>query len=438
VEQSNQPYRLAMWTPLPPLKNGIAEYAVELIEALSTVYDIEVFVDKGYTPNALLNKRLQTFVYTEFETRHNSHPFDIIIYQVGTSHQHFYMFPAIRKYQGVVVLHDGLLGQAVYKYYYDQDNLAEFRRLIADELGQSGLEQFNRLYRSKDRQRFIEFMATIPAMKWLIDASAGQIVHMKYVRDEIEKRYANAHVYSFPMGVKSPHEIVPESTASLRQKFSLDPTTFVIGVLGRITATKSYNLIIEAVRDLVIDHPNILLVIVGTQGNFAQFDHLQLLLERYGLANHVHFSGFVDETSFTQLTMICDVVINLRYPSQYQLSRTLMNAIAAGKPSIISDIPEWSEFPDEICLRINHEVGEQIALTQLKSHLQNLILDPTLRRRMSDRADQYFEQHLTMCKMLENYNNVLIASFNLDKTKLSSTITHAQRFSTKARFQSIS
>src|SRR5260370_33468523 len=42
--------RLAVWTPLPPARSGIADYSAELLERLSPHCQLEGFVDDGYLP----------------------------------------------------------------------------------------------------------------------------------------------------------------------------------------------------------------------------------------------------------------------------------------------------------------------------------------------------------------------------------------------------
>src|SRR5438445_587304 len=91
-------YRLAMWAPLPPLKNGIADYAVELAEELSKSYEIEFIVDVDYQPVAEIKNRYRVIQYPQFTARNEASPFDVIIYQLGGSIDHYFMYEAIRNW----------------------------------------------------------------------------------------------------------------------------------------------------------------------------------------------------------------------------------------------------------------------------------------------------------------------------------------------------
>src|SRR5690242_8875267 len=98
--------RLAMWTPLPPLANGIAAYSVELIDILARHVEIDLFVDDGYEPPAVLLDEYRVYRHHVFESRHSAQPYDAIIYQLGNSRAHYYMLEALKKWPGIVVLHD--------------------------------------------------------------------------------------------------------------------------------------------------------------------------------------------------------------------------------------------------------------------------------------------------------------------------------------------
>ena len=44
--------RLAWFTPLPPVRSGIATYNAELLPLLANTYEIDVFVEKPQPPGS--------------------------------------------------------------------------------------------------------------------------------------------------------------------------------------------------------------------------------------------------------------------------------------------------------------------------------------------------------------------------------------------------
>ena len=77
-------------------------------------HDIEVFVDDGYLPEAglLHDHRIQHF--TAFDRRNRQAPFDAVVYQMGGSTFHLYMYGPLQQVPGIVVLHDLMWSHVLY------------------------------------------------------------------------------------------------------------------------------------------------------------------------------------------------------------------------------------------------------------------------------------------------------------------------------------
>ncbi|MDQ4070029.1 MAG: glycosyltransferase family 4 protein, partial [Actinomycetota bacterium] len=77
--------RVAVWTPLPPQRSGIADYSAELLGELEKTHELEVFVDDGYLPDPALLRAHRIQHFSAFERRHRQAPFDSVVYQMGGS-----------------------------------------------------------------------------------------------------------------------------------------------------------------------------------------------------------------------------------------------------------------------------------------------------------------------------------------------------------------
>jgi glycosyltransferase involved in cell wall biosynthesis len=397
--------RLALWTPLPPIQNGIADYSLELLAYLAHFYDIEVFIDNGYEPSSWLSRQYKISSYTAFETQHDVKPFDVIIYQLGGSNSHHYMFQAIQRWPGLVVLHDLFMGLSLYKYCTLRGNPnKQFARYLRRE-GQQIEQEFKALRRLHGPSHDLavdKFFNSHYFLSWIIDHSLGQIVHMPYAAHELRQMYPKAQPFVINMGVQTYD--VSVSVEALRSQFGIDPSTFVIGIFGKINKHKGLETCLAAVDQLIREHPNVLVVIVGPYIYSEYMAQLHSLVNEYGLQRQVHFAGYLDRSRFAQLLAISDVVINLRYPGQMQMSATLIRALAAAKPVIVSDIPEWNMLPDNVCLKLAHN-GNEVEV--LKDYLTNLIVDPTVRKRLSANAENYADKYTTVQHMAAQYVQVI-------------------------------
>ena len=74
-------------------------------------------------------------------------------------------------------------------------------------------------------------------------------------------------------------------------------------------------------------------------------------------------TGFLDEPEFQDWLSAADVCVNLRGPSTGGTSGGVARAMAAGRATVISDLPEWAEFPDGAVVRVPLEEGEVAGLS---------------------------------------------------------------------------
>src|SRR3954471_6223339 len=106
--------RLAWFSPVPPIPSGLASCSADLVAALSSEHDIDVYVDE---PVARLGQAIPGFTRLprsahEFAWRHRLHPYDLTVYQLGNSSHHDFLWPYLFRYPGLSVLHDAHLHHA--------------------------------------------------------------------------------------------------------------------------------------------------------------------------------------------------------------------------------------------------------------------------------------------------------------------------------------
>src|SRR5688572_29487691 len=89
--------RLAWFSPMPPVRSGIAANSAELVAALDEGHEIDVFADE---PTASARSA------HDFLWQHRRRPYDLTIYQVGNSSHHNFLWPYLFRFPGLTVLHD--------------------------------------------------------------------------------------------------------------------------------------------------------------------------------------------------------------------------------------------------------------------------------------------------------------------------------------------
>src|SRR5262249_4578521 len=143
---------------------------------------------------------------------------------------------------------------------------------------------------------------------------------------------------------------------------------------------------LRAFRRVVRLEPRAKLILVGeTHPEFPVTDIVRSL----GLTRHVRLLGYTPIEDFTGYLGACDIILNLRYPTVGESSGTLLRSLGLGKAVLVSAVGSFQEFPDEICLKVPVDGGEEDALVE---YLNLLVSRPDVASAMGRRARQWVEQ----------------------------------------------
>ena len=117
--------RLAWFTPLAPVRSGIASYSAMVLPALAARHDIALFVGDDVWAARRSEARVGTDGFAavaspwgpirsayDFAPIHRAQPFDLVVYQLGNAGCHDHMWAYLTRYPGLVVLHDAQLHQS--------------------------------------------------------------------------------------------------------------------------------------------------------------------------------------------------------------------------------------------------------------------------------------------------------------------------------------
>lgn len=409
-----KPLRLALWTPVPPQESGIADYSVELLHEAVRWAEVEVFVDDGFLPAPELDELAAVHLFTAFARRHRRRAFDAVLVQLGTSLFHLYMKAAFGAWPGppvIVTLHDLTWGALLHREAALLGDEEAFRSTLAASEGQAAAAEYEGLGAGDPATlpaRVEDFLNRHPLLGGVMAASAAQIVHMPRAAADLAVRYPGSRVFEFPMGVEDPRlSLSATGWNDLRPRLGISAESFVLGTFGAAHPVKRLDAAILALERLAADLPESdpVLLIVGGFGDPSYRTRLEDLAAELGVADRVRFLGRTSRRDFELALLACDAVMNLRYPFRHQMSATLMRALAAGLPVVITDVPEWGHLPDSFCPRVAPDATETEALT---GHLLDLARDPVRRRAMGVAARRYWEEHATGARMAASYRRALV------------------------------
>jgi glycosyltransferase involved in cell wall biosynthesis len=122
----------------------------------------------------------------------------------------------------------------------------------------------------------------------------------------------------------------PAKRAEVRAQFGIDPGAYVIGTLGRLDPNKRIDMAIEAAAPLLGDQTKMLII-----GRGEEMEHLQGLVARLGLTEHVIFGGY--QADMTAMLSAFD--LNLTTSLQETFGLSVLEALANGVPVLYTTCP---------------------------------------------------------------------------------------------------
>ena len=328
--------RLAWFSPMPPVPSGVATVSAELIAALRSRHQIDVYCDDGPLANAPDTESAHNFVW-----RHRLRPYDLTVYQVGNSSHHDYMWPYLFRYPGLAVLHDAHLhharAAALLRTKRADDYRAEFAANQPDvnrdlaELAVAGFD--NHLYYSWPMRRLV------------VEASRLTAVHTAALATALRSEFPDSALTSIRLGhgtlVNS--EDAQDHRARVRQQYGIPAEAIVFGVSGGLTPDKRIPQVLDALAAILPYAPHAYLLLAG-----APVQHYDVTADvrRRGLNGRTTITGYLaSDDDVTSHLAACDVSVNLRWPTAREMSGPWLRALAAGRPTIVTDLAHLADLP---------------------------------------------------------------------------------------------
>lgn len=386
------PDPLVIFSPLPPAKSGIADYMLELLPALGEWRP--VFVVCETPPEAQPTGDWQVLNLDGYRNNPALHKFPHI-YQIGNNADHVFAYRAFRERPGILVQHDFNLHYLVEDVTLVQGDVRGYRNIMREEYGEAGatLADLRQTGLFSEAQKL-----ALPLNTHLLHQAQGLIVHSHWVFNRLPE-----HIR--PRTLVIPHHYAPQADAFAdlpqavaRARLDLPADGFVLLSLGYITPPKQIHTTLAALA-LLRQRGAQFTFVIGGQRN-PGFD-IDAHIRQHGLEDCVRVTGYLDEDSFFTYIAAADALCNLRYPSVGESSGTLARALAMGLPSVVHNFGPFSEFPDDVVLKVPLELGEPAVLASVLDSLMN---NPGLRMSLSERAHAHMRAQCSVERSALHYS----------------------------------
>lgn len=329
--------KLLIFSPVPPLMNGIADYVGELHPYLSQYFDILYVVNSS--AELAFEKSM---LYSEYLSRLEEFSKYRRLFHIGNNKDHLYLLEEFLLRPGVLVVHDYNLSWLARLGVQNSPRAKELSSiLLSAYIGTKANSNID----GAGLYQFIEkFGFCLPFTDFLSLLAKHVVCHSDFV---FKRLPINKNKKSLVLHHASPSAYPKTIKRSLaKTSLGIKPGIFVILFIGFMGSNKQIPRALSALAEFLKEKKDVLVLLAGEER--PEEVNLRECIFNLGLNSSVRFSGYVKEDEFFTYISSADVVVNLRYPSPGESSGVLVRSMAVGRVSIVSDIGTFSEA-DDIC-----------------------------------------------------------------------------------------
>jgi glycosyltransferase involved in cell wall biosynthesis len=186
------------------------------------------------------------------------------------------------------------------------------------------------------------------------------------------------------------------STANLRESLGLEPTTRIVGTVGRLVERKGHQELLDAWTEIAAERSDVHLVIVG---DGPERDALRRRAERNGVADRVSLLGTRDDVP----DLLGDFDV-FAFPSRSEgLPGALVEAMAAELPIVTTPVDGNAELITDGETGLHVPVRDPSALADA---LRRLLDDPELAQRLGKRAGETAREEYAIERLVSDFERL--------------------------------
>lgn len=392
-------HSLTIVSPYLPEKTGVADYVSQILPHLAGYYNYYLVTDASDDIRCQMIFPGEIISTDEFLLRPDLH--QRVLYHIGNSHFHWNARALLKRIPGIVVLHDFFIGESTFQI---PDTKPEIDKFLSSLIREHGLQS---LWHSAHTPLPI-LARSFPVCLDVIQSSKHVIVHSKHAADLAARFYSNQardkcsliphHEQLRPILDKS-------SIDSIRNKYSISDDSFVVVTFGFGGPSKCHEAIIFAwMNSLFVNDNNAKLVFVGDYSDPLYLERLHLLIKTLGGCSNISFTGYVDQEVFQDYLYISNLALQLRAGTWGESSGTVLDCMASGLPTIVTDIGSFSELPDDAVWKVP---GDRALPVHLIEAIEHLYQHPTQRNSLSAKGLEYISSYCDPDKVAKSYFDVI-------------------------------
>jgi len=374
VKQAGLPC-LAIVTPLPPEKTGIADFCAELIPELSKYYDISVITDQPVVDESVMAWcRVQSLKWFHL----HAGEFDRIVYQMGNSPFHQHMPDLLIKFPGIVELHDFFVSAMLRGTESTGYRPNGFSLGMYESHGFSPLELINQNGRMHAELQY-------PGSRSIIENAHGLIVHSKHAKLLCSKFYGGSSASDWAVIPLLREVPLTHDRNRARTALGIKNDELLVCAFGFIDASKLSRELVSGWKQSGLGkNQKCKLVFVGQNAGEA---YGLAMLNDIGDFSEISITGYAVPSVYKNYLQSADFAVQLRTLSRGETSAAVLDCLVHGVPLIVSSNGALAEYPDDVMIKLPD--SQEFDMSALTDALQRLATDIELRKTMSKNGLSY-------------------------------------------------
>lgn len=277
------------------------------------------------------------FGAAEFESRHAAAPYDLIVYELGAAPCYGDVWPFLLRHPGLVVLHDDNFHAARARMLLAEGHGDAYRAELAYDhpgvpaaagsLGASGLlGGLERLW---------------PMRRRVLDAARAVLVHNAWLAACVREEAPAVPVYAVEPGMADVRGAASAGEA-VRKRYGVPEDAVVFAATGALTPARRLSRALRALAAMPDGTPGWHLLLCGDS---ADAEALLAEAEALSAGPQVSVTGRIADDQLPAHLAAADVGVNLSWPPSRTVSASWLRWLAAGKPTIVTDVVHASDVP---------------------------------------------------------------------------------------------
>lgn len=252
----------------------------------------------------------------------------------------------------------------------------------------------------------------LEAHRWLDKATMRSVKHFHALTQAVAESWIDvvgldpAKITVIPRGVDLTRfdlTEAPEFRARIRAELGLEPHHKVLLNVGRQEPQKGQRYLIESLPGILEHSPDAVLVMAGRTGNSTA--DLQRRIDQLSLRDHIIEIGVRDD--IPHLLYASDVFV---FPSLFEgLGVSLIEAMAARRPCVVSTAPPFSEIIDHGRTGMLATVADPVALAAC---VTEILAAPELGDRLASAARTRVEERYEISSTARRTEEVYLSLAN--------------------------